>query len=53
MRKEAKNNCFNSLQLNMVIHEALRLYPPVPVISREAFKDMKFGNIKVPREVNI
>lgn len=37
----------------MVIHEALRLYPPVPVISREAFKDMKFGNIKVPREVNI
>uniref|UniRef100_A0A2C9V5Q1 Cytochrome P450 n=2 Tax=Manihot esculenta TaxID=3983 RepID=A0A2C9V5Q1_MANES len=39
--------------LNMVIHEALRLYPPVPVISREAFKDMKFGNIKVPREVNI
>ncbi|KAF2297576.1 hypothetical protein GH714_042369 [Hevea brasiliensis] len=39
--------------LNMVIHETLRLYSPVTVVSREAFKDMKFGNINVPKGVNI
>lgn len=37
----------------MVIHESLRLYPPVAVVSREAFKDMKFGDILVPKGVNI
>ncbi|XVF68408.1 hypothetical protein PTKIN_Ptkin11bG0000500 [Pterospermum kingtungense] len=40
-------------QLTMVIHESLRLYPPVAVVSREAFKDMKFGDIFVPKGVNI
>ncbi|XP_061348758.1 cytochrome P450 714C2-like [Gastrolobium bilobum] len=40
-------------QLNMVIHESLRLYPPVAVVSRQAFKDMKFGNIEVPKGVNL
>ncbi|KDP45666.1 hypothetical protein JCGZ_17273 [Jatropha curcas] len=39
--------------LNMVIHESLRLYPPVPIISREAFQDMKFGNINAPKGVNV
>ncbi|KAK4593094.1 hypothetical protein RGQ29_017303 [Quercus rubra] len=37
--------------LTMVIHESLRLYPPVPVVSREAFQDMKFGDINVPKGV--
>lgn len=37
----------------MVIHESLRLYPPVPLVSREAFKDMKFGDIEVPKGVNL
>lgn len=37
----------------MVIHESLRLYPPVPVVSREALRDMKFGDIRVPKGVNI
>uniref|UniRef100_A0A2N9FED0 Cytochrome P450 n=1 Tax=Fagus sylvatica TaxID=28930 RepID=A0A2N9FED0_FAGSY len=40
-------------QLTMVIHESLRLYPPVAVVSREAFKDMKFGDIHVPKGVNL
>ncbi|CAK7323462.1 unnamed protein product [Dovyalis caffra] len=40
-------------QLNMVIHESLRLYPPVAVVSREAFKEMKFGDIIVPKGVNV
>lgn len=37
----------------MVIHESLRLYSPVSVISREAFKDMQFGDLKVPKGVNV
>ncbi|KAL6315335.1 hypothetical protein AAG906_000436 [Vitis piasezkii] len=35
--------------LMMVIHESLRLYPPVQVVSREALTDMKFGGIHVPK----
>lgn len=37
----------------MAINESLRLYPPVSVMSREALSDMKFGNINVPKGVNI
>ena len=37
----------------MVIHESLRLYPPVSVVSREAFRDMKFAGIHVPKGVNL
>lgn len=37
----------------MVIHETLRLYPPVSVLSREAFKDMKLGDIDVPKGMNV
>ncbi|KAM7521956.1 hypothetical protein LguiA_011858 [Lonicera macranthoides] len=40
-------------QLTMVINESLRLYPPVAVVSREALKDMKFGDINVPQGVNL
>ncbi|XP_039057667.1 cytochrome P450 714C2-like [Hibiscus syriacus] len=40
-------------QLTMVIQESLRLYPPVAVVSREALEDMKFGEILVPKGVNI
>ncbi|XP_047154769.1 cytochrome P450 714C2-like isoform X2 [Vigna umbellata] len=40
-------------QLAMVIHEVLRLYPPVTVVSREALKDMKFGNLDVPKGFNL
>ncbi|KAI8574139.1 hypothetical protein RHMOL_Rhmol01G0331300 [Rhododendron molle] len=40
-------------QLTMVINESLRLYPPVAVVSREALVDMKFGNIQVPKGVNL
>ncbi|GAU18604.1 hypothetical protein TSUD_124350 [Trifolium subterraneum] len=40
-------------QLTMVIHESLRLYPPVPLMSRQVFKDMKFGNIDVPKGTDL
>ncbi|KAL5569542.1 hypothetical protein UlMin_026117 [Ulmus minor] len=37
--------------LTMVINETLRLYPTSPIFSREALKDLKFGNINVPKGV--
>ncbi|KAB2075078.1 hypothetical protein ES319_A07G195700v1 [Gossypium barbadense] len=39
--------------LTKVIQESLRLYPPVAVVSREALEDMNFGEIFVPKGVNI
>ncbi|XP_048136770.1 cytochrome P450 714C2-like isoform X1 [Rhodamnia argentea] len=39
--------------LTMVINESLRLYSPVPVVSREALTDLKFGDLKVPEGVNV
>ncbi|XP_059446419.1 cytochrome P450 714C2-like [Corylus avellana] len=39
--------------LTMVIHESLRLYPPVPVVSREALEDLKFGDIQAPKGVDV
>ncbi|XP_022847102.1 cytochrome P450 714C2-like [Olea europaea var. sylvestris] len=40
-------------QLTMAINESLRLYPPVAVVSREALTNMKFGDLKVPKGVNL
>jgi cytochrome P450 len=37
----------------MVIHESLRLYSPVPLVPREAFEDLKFGDILVPKGFNL
>lgn len=37
----------------MVTNESLRLYPPVVIMSREALKDIKFGDIHVPKGVNV
>ena len=31
------------------IEEAMRLFPPVPFLSRQAVRDDRFGRIKVPR----
>ncbi|KAL0419357.1 UNVERIFIED_CONTAM: cytochrome [Sesamum radiatum] len=39
--------------LTMAINESLRLYPPVLVVSREALKDLKFGDINFPKGVNL
>ncbi|KAF7129522.1 hypothetical protein RHSIM_Rhsim10G0046400 [Rhododendron simsii] len=44
---------YDLLQLTMVLNESLRLYPPVATISREALKDMKFGDIEVPKGVHL
>lgn len=37
----------------MVIHETLRLYGPAVITSREAFADMKVGDLTVPKGTNI
>lgn len=42
-----------NLQLTMVINESLRLYPPATIMSREVFEDMKFGDIVIPKGVNV
>ncbi|CAI9103164.1 OLC1v1001610C1 [Oldenlandia corymbosa var. corymbosa] len=39
--------------LTMVINESLRLYPPATIMSREVFEDMKFGDIVIPKGVNV
>ncbi|XP_058782079.1 cytochrome P450 714C2-like [Vicia villosa] len=47
------NMLSNMKQLTMVVQESLRLYPPVPLVSRHVFNDRKFGNIDVPNGTNI
>ncbi|XP_030549331.2 cytochrome P450 714C2-like [Rhodamnia argentea] len=39
--------------LNMVIYETLRLYPPVPFLTRETSEEMKFGDFAIPKGVNM
>ncbi|RVW34684.1 Cytochrome P450 714C2 [Vitis vinifera] len=39
--------------LKMVIQEVLRLYPGVAFVSRQTLKDVKLGDILVPKGVNI
>ena len=37
----------------MVIHETLRLFPPGPLVTRQALEDIKLKNITVPKGINI
>ncbi|XP_031271574.1 cytochrome P450 714A1-like [Pistacia vera] len=39
--------------LTMVIQESLRLYAPSLVVAREAFADIKLGNLVVPKGIHI
>lgn len=36
-------------QLHTVIQETMRLYPPTPTLAREVFRDMKIGEVRVPK----
>lgn len=39
--------------LTMIIHETLRLYPPVAFVVREALQDISFKRIEIPKGTNI
>lgn len=41
------------MQLNMVINESLRLYPPATVMPRMAFEDIKLGDLDIPKGLSI
>lgn len=41
------------MQLNMVINESLRLYPPASVLPRMAFEDYKLGDLHIPKGLSI
>lgn len=41
------------LQLNMVINESMRLYPPATVLPRMAFEDIKLGDLHIPKGLSI
>lgn len=41
------------MQLNMVIKESLRLYPPATVLPRMAFEDIKLGDLHIPKGLSI
>ncbi|XP_022759932.1 cytokinin hydroxylase-like [Durio zibethinus] len=43
----------NLTLLHMVINESLRLYPPATVLPRMAFKDMKLGDLFIPKGLSI
>ncbi|KAG2672066.1 hypothetical protein I3843_13G021300 [Carya illinoinensis] len=43
----------NMKTLAMVIQETLRLYPPVPAVTREAVQDIKFKDILIPEGIDI
>ncbi|XP_039067125.1 cytochrome P450 714B2-like [Hibiscus syriacus] len=48
------SNILNKMKtLTMVIYESLRLYPLGSMLTREAFRDTKFGGIDVPKGVSI
>ncbi|KAJ0985343.1 hypothetical protein J5N97_003699 [Dioscorea zingiberensis] len=39
--------------VTMVIQESLRLYPPTAFVTREAFKDVKLGELNVPKGISL
>jgi cytochrome P450 family 4 len=51
--RELTFNILNEFKyLELVIKESLRLYPPVPMISRRFDEEIDFGNFIAPRNAN-
>lgn len=41
------------VQLQMIIHESLRLYPPATLLPRMAFEDIRLGDLHLPRGLSV
>lgn len=41
------------MQLQMIINESLRLYPPASLLPRMAFQDFKLGDLHIPKGLSI
>jgi cytokinin trans-hydroxylase len=41
------------LQLQMIIQETLRLYPPATLLPRMAFEDIQLGGLRLPRGLSV
>ncbi|XP_047940247.1 cytochrome P450 CYP72A219-like [Salvia hispanica] len=39
--------------VSMILHEALRLYPPVPVLARTHHEECRFGRVSIPAGVQL
>jgi cytochrome P450 len=41
------------LQLTMILHESLRLFPPVPLNRRFITRDVKLGDLELPKDLGL
>lgn len=53
LKREKVTNMIINLQVTMILHEVLRLYPSAPVITRTPKKTTKLGNITLPVGVDL
>ena len=37
----------------MILHEVLRLYPPVPLLARTVYEDIQVGDMYLPAGVDV
>lgn len=45
--------CYIKLQVNMILNEVLRLYPPLISLYQHTYKETRIGNIHLPAGVDL